>query len=61
MSYQSLLHAIDNFDSSIGIIGMGYVGLPLALYLSKHFKVIGFVKEISRILQLKKGLIENEN
>ena len=39
----------------ICIIGLGYVGLPLAIYLSKHFKVIGFDKDNSRILQLKKG------
>ena len=27
---------------NISIIGMGYVGLPLALEFSKHFNVIGF-------------------
>ena len=26
----------------IGIIGLGYVGLPLAAYMAQHFPVIGF-------------------
>ena len=26
----------------ISIIGLGYVGLPLAIELSKYFKVIGY-------------------
>ena len=33
----------------IGIIGLGYVGLPLLLEFSKKFKVIGFDKNIKRI------------
>ena len=26
----------------VGIIGLGYVGLPLAVYLARHFPVAGF-------------------
>ena len=40
----------------ISIIGLGYVGLPLALAFSKKFKVIGFDNNIKRINQLKKGI-----
>ena len=29
-------------DVKIAIVGLGYVGLPLAVALSKHFPVIGF-------------------
>ena len=39
---------------NISIIGMGYVGLPLALEFSKHFNVIGFdidKKKINRLIQ----------
>ena len=35
----------------IGIIGLGYVGLPLLLAFSKKFEVIGFDKNITRINQ----------
>ena len=36
-------------DVRIGIIGLGYVGLPLAVYLARHFPVIGFDIDASRI------------
>ena len=38
----------------IGVIGLGYVGTPLALSLSRYFKVVGFDLNKNRILQLKK-------
>ena len=28
--------------NNIGIVGLGYVGLPLAVNLSKYFNVFGF-------------------
>ena len=39
----------------IAIIGLGYVGLPLALEFSKHFKTTGFDINQQRILELKAG------
>ena len=39
---------------SISIIGMGYVGLPLATALSHHYKVYGFDINKQRIDELKK-------
>jgi len=43
-------------DIRIGIIGLGYVGLPLAVYLARHFPVIGFDIDASRIEELRKGI-----
>ena len=40
----------------ISIIGVGYVGLPLAIKLSKYFKVYGYDANNERIDQLKKGI-----
>ncbi|MGB8030200.1 MAG: nucleotide sugar dehydrogenase [Terracidiphilus sp.] len=38
-----LKHRIETREARIGIVGMGYVGLPLALLFSEeHFKVTGF-------------------
>ena len=42
-------------DVRIGIIGLGYVGLPLAVYLARHFPVIGFDIDASRIEELRKA------
>ncbi|MBT4650991.1 nucleotide sugar dehydrogenase [Candidatus Woesearchaeota archaeon] len=41
---------------TIAIVGLGYVGLPLALVLSKSFKVIGFDVNEKRILDLSQGV-----
>ncbi len=45
-------------NTKIGIIGLGYVGLPLAVEFSKHFNVVGFDVNHERIENLKKGLDE---
>jgi UDP-N-acetyl-D-galactosamine dehydrogenase len=39
----------------IAVIGLGYVGLPLALAFSKHYQVIGYDLDQTRIDALKKG------
>ena len=38
----------------VGVIGLGYVGTPLALSLGRYFKVVGFDLNKNRISQLKK-------
>ena len=43
-------------DLKICIIGLGYVGLPLAVEFSRKFPVIGFDINPDRILNLKKGI-----
>lgn len=43
-------------DLNIAIIGLGYVGLPLAIAFSKKFKVTGYDTDAERISQLKKGI-----
>lgn len=40
----------------IGVIGLGYVGLPLAIEFSKFFQVIGFDLDKTRISELKKNI-----
>jgi UDP-N-acetyl-D-galactosamine dehydrogenase len=39
----------------IGVIGQGYVGLPLAIEFSKYFPVIGFDINAQRVLELNEG------
>mgnify|MGYP001171735407 FL=1 len=40
----------------IGILGMGYVGLPLAIAMAEKHKVIGFDVDKNRISSLKMGI-----
>jgi UDP-N-acetyl-D-glucosamine/UDP-N-acetyl-D-galactosamine dehydrogenase len=42
-------------DVRIGIVGLGYVGLPLAVYMAKHFPVLGFDIDAKRISELQAG------
>ncbi len=44
-----------NTNLNIAIIGLGYVGLPLAVEFGKKYPVIGFDINASRIASLKKG------
>ncbi|MDE0941671.1 MAG: nucleotide sugar dehydrogenase [Alphaproteobacteria bacterium] len=39
----------------IAVIGLGYVGLPLAVALARHFPTIGYDVDQSRIAELKTG------
>jgi UDP-N-acetyl-D-glucosamine/UDP-N-acetyl-D-galactosamine dehydrogenase len=39
----------------IGIVGLGYVGLPLAVEFGKHYETIGFDVKPERIAQLRRG------
>jgi UDP-N-acetyl-D-galactosamine dehydrogenase len=51
VTFESLLARQDK----IAVVGLGYVGLPLAVHLSAHFDVIGFDLKVDRIAELKAG------
>lgn len=39
----------------IAVVGLGYVGLPLALALSREFRVVGFDINAARVAELNRG------
>ena len=43
---------MEDKNKKIAIVGLGYVGLPLAVLFSSKYKVIGFDKDNSRVTQL---------
>lgn len=43
-------------EIKIGIVGLGYVGLPLFVELSKYFYCVGYDNSLQRISELKKGI-----
>ena len=48
--FLNLLNCLRNKEGKIGIIGMGYVGLPLAIaYAEKGFKVLGIDIDKSKV------------
>ncbi len=50
--YQDLLDK----KKKIAVIGLGYVGLPIALEFAKHFSVIGFDINAERVDMMKNGV-----
>lgn len=44
-----------DFEPKITVIGLGYVGLPLAIALARYFPVVGFDINETRIQELKAG------
>lgn len=52
VTFESLIKKQDN----IAVIGLGYVGLPVALALAKKFTVIGIDVKKERIEELKSGI-----
>ena len=57
---QQFITAFTNKQKIIGVIGLGYVGLPIALELAKKFKVIGFDINKKRV-DLMKNQIDPSN
>ena len=49
-----------NKKTKICIIGLGYVGLPLAISFQKYFKVIGYDINSDRIENLKRNIDTTE-
>jgi UDP-N-acetyl-D-glucosamine dehydrogenase len=52
---KSLISKINDKTAVVGIVGLGYVGLPLAVAFSKKFKVVGYNKSADKIELLKNG------
>ena len=43
-------------EKKLAVIGLGYVGLPIALEFAKNISVIGFDINQNRIEMMKKGI-----
>ena len=54
---KELLRKIESHTALVGIIGLGYVGLPLALCFTENgFRVLGFDVDPTKIQKLKNGV-----
>ncbi|MCL4539959.1 MAG: Vi polysaccharide biosynthesis UDP-N-acetylglucosamine C-6 dehydrogenase TviB [Bacteroidetes bacterium] len=51
-----LREKIEKKQAKIGVIGLGYVGLPLAVEFGKLYPVVGFDVNCDRIEKLKQGI-----
>ena len=51
-----MFYKLKNKTKCIGIVGLGYVGLPLAVLFSKKYNVIGYDIDENKIESYKKGI-----
>src|SRR4051812_47656366 len=55
-SVSSIVARLRAHDATIGIIGLGYVGLPLACTIArKGFSVVGFDIDLAKVAQINAG------
>ena len=49
---EKLFNKLINKEEKIAVVGLGYVGLPLAVHMANKFKVVGFDVNESKVVQL---------
>ncbi len=54
--FENLLRGLFCGEECLSVIGLGYVGMPLAVEFAKHLHVIGFDINEERICQYKSGI-----
>ena len=56
ISFENLYDSLVEGKEKLALIGLGYVGMPIAVEFAKHVKVIGFNHNEKRIQQYKSGM-----
>lgn len=51
-----IFEKLKNKEAQLSLIGLGYVGLPIALEFAKHFKVIGFDISEERVEMMRNSM-----
>lgn len=51
-----MFESVKNKKDTVAIIGLGYVGLPLALEFARYFRVIGYDIDPSRVKMMQRGI-----
>ncbi len=54
--YSKLYDRLIRGEEKLALVGLGYVGMPIAVEFAKHVKVIGFNHNENRIQQYKSGI-----
>ena len=49
---EKLFHQLITKKEKIAVVGLGYVGLPLAVHMAEKFKVVGFDLNENKVMQL---------
>lgn len=54
--YNDLYDRLIRGEEKLALVGLGYVGMPIAVEFAKHVKIIGFNHNEHRIQQYKNGI-----
>src|SRR5690625_315943 len=52
---EALQQKLESRQATIAVVGLGYVGLPLAVELARAYRVIGFDIDAERVDQIRRG------
>ena len=50
-----MLERLERGSEKLAVVGLGYVGLPLAASFSEHFSVIGYDYNVDKIAAYRMG------
>lgn len=53
--FESIMPNLQNKTAQLGVVGLGYVGLPIALEFAKKYKVIGYDINSSKVAMMAQG------
>ena len=56
MSYNNIYKNLISGTSKLALVGLGYVGMPIAVEFAKHIKVIGFDINEKRVNEYRNGI-----
>jgi UDP-N-acetyl-D-galactosamine dehydrogenase len=55
LNVDDCMRRLESGDTPVAVVGLGYVGLPLAVALAGHFRVVGFDISDKRVAELRDG------
>ena len=56
MRFDGIYHGLIAGEKKLALVGLGYVGMPIAVEFAKHVEVIGFDINEKRINEYKSGI-----
>ena len=56
MEFNTIYQGLISGDEKLALVGLGYVGMPIAVEFAKHVKVIGFDIDVKRVNEYKNGI-----
>ena len=55
-----MYNKLNSKEVKLAVVGLGYVGLPLALEFAKHFKVIGYDIKEKNLDMLRRCIVPSD-